>query len=194
MISGYLDEAFIKEASMTTKDDYVFIVRNLPKRLVYQEVPKMVQRIDRDGYSDGTLVPDPSGEKVEALLEGIEESRNGDGSLVFITKREVGKKALEAIDQYIAGTLPRDVVIPKRVPYSMVPQDNRSNPKPKTLIPAIDLPKPDIREEAEVASPPAQAAQPKPSRTLSPEQKAVRVEILRKAREAKAAKQAQQNK
>ena len=49
MITGYLEEAFIKEVT-DSGIDQVFIVRNLPKRLVYQEVAKMVQRIDRDGY------------------------------------------------------------------------------------------------------------------------------------------------
>ena len=190
MITGNIEEVMIKE--MTNSGiDMVYIVRNLPKRLLYREVPKMVQRVDRDGYCDGTMIPDRSGEIVEDLLEGLEVSRNGDGSIVFYTKREIGRSHLEAIDQYIAGTLPRDVVIPKRVPYPAQPGDPRSNPKPKHLIPAIDLPKPIDRVVAAEISPAGNAASEKPSRVLTPEQKAVRVEVLKKAREAKAAKKAQ---
>jgi hypothetical protein len=189
MITGTIDEVMIKE--MTNRGiDMVFIVRNLPKRLIYQEVPKMVQRIDRDGYSDGTLVVDPKGERVEALLDGLEVSRNGDGSIVFNSKRDVCRMAIEAIDQFIAGTLPRDVVVPKRVPYPSQPGDGRSGTIPKHMIPAIDLPKPIERVVAEEISPAGNAASPKPSRVLTPEQKAARVEILRKAREAKAQKEA----
>lgn len=191
MIQGYLDEVLIK-AVTDAGIDMVYIVRNLPKRLLYREVPKMVQRLDRDGYSDGTLTVDPSGEKVEDLLEGLEPSQTDDGSILFYLGREPGKFALEAIDQYIAGTLPRDVAIPKRVPYPMTPGDSRSNPKPKSMIPAIDLPK-DIRVVAAEISLAGNAASPKPTRTLSPEQRAAKSEILKKAREMKAAKIAAQN-
>lgn len=189
MIKGTLDEVFIKE--MTNRGiDTVYIVRNLPKRLIYQEVPRMVQRIDRDGYSDGTLVVDPAGGKDEALLDGLEVSRNGDGSIVFNSKRDVCRMALEAIDQYIAGTLPRDVVVPKRVAYPSQPGDTRSGTIPKHMIPAIDLPKPIEASVVAEISPAGNAASPKPARVLTPEQKAARVEILRKARIAKAEKEA----
>lgn len=189
MITGYLDEVFVK-AVTETGIDMVFIVRNLPKKLIYREVPKMVQRVDRDGYSDGAQVPDPSGEKMEDLLDGLEHSQNDEAILFYVT-REPGKFALQAIDRYIAGTLPRDVAIPLRVPYPMQPGDPRSMPKPKHLIPAIDLPKQIDRAESLEISPATQVASSKPVRTLSPEQKAKKAEILKKARAVKAAKKQQ---
>lgn len=186
MITGTIDEVFIKEVT-DAGIDMVSIVRNLPKKLIYDEVPATVTRYDRDGYTDGTQMVDPSGKKKEALKEGLEYSQTDDGSILFRVSYEPGKIALATIDQYIAGTLPRDVMIPSRVPYPMQKGDTRSMPKPKNLIPAIDLPKPDIRTE-ETVSPVANAASVKPVRTLSPEQKVKRAEILKKAREAKAAK------
>jgi len=190
MITGYLDEVFIKEMN-EAGTDMVYIVRNLPKALIYQEVAKRIPRVDREGYMDGSLTVDPSGAKVEDLKEGLEHSRNGDGSIVFVTKREPGRDALEQIDRYIAGTLPRDVAIPKRVPYPMQVGDMRSMPKPKHMIPAIDLPKPIDREVPKEISPAGNAASPKASRVLTPEQKAKQAEILAKARAARAAKRAQ---
>lgn len=190
MITGTLDEVFIKEVN-DLGTDKVIIVRNLPKKLIYQEVRKMVQRVDRDGYSDGTLVPAPNGAMVEVLLEGLELSRNGDGSIVFNTKREPGRIALAAVDKYIQGTLPRDVLVPERVAYPMQEGDLRAMPKPKHMIPAIDLPKPIDRVVAEEISPAGNAASPKPTRVLSPEQKARRVQILADARAAKKLKEQQ---
>ena len=47
-----IPEVFIKEVANTGVDK-VIIIKNLPKRLIYQKVVKMVQRVDRDGYADG---------------------------------------------------------------------------------------------------------------------------------------------
>ena len=188
MIDGYLDEVFIK-AVTDSGIDMVFILRNLPKKFIYREVPKTVTRYDRDVYTDGTQMVDPSGAMKEELLDGLEHSQTEDGSILVRTGLEPGKTALVAIDRYIAGTLPRDVVIPERVPYPMQVGDPRSNPRPKSMIPAIDLPKSDMRVESPVVSPTVQkAVSTKPTRTLSPEQKAKKAEILKKARAAKAAK------
>jgi len=209
MIEGTIEEVFIKEVA-DTGIDMVMIVRNLPKKLIYREVPVEVTQYDRDGFTDGTQMHDPSGKVKEDLLEGLEHSQTYDKSILFRVSLEPGKLALEAIDRYISGTLPRDVVVPGRVPYPMVPGDPRSMPKPKELIPAIDLPvseKPKTGlTDAEIiakyragqtdiatggvvspiAGQPAVSATPR--RTLSPEQKAKKAEILTKARAAKAAK------
>ena len=99
-----IPEVFIKEVANTGVDK-VIIIKNLPKRLIYQKVVKMVQRVDRDGYADGTLVPDPSGEMVDGLYDHLEHSQSGDGSILFMMHFETARKALEAIDQYISGTL-----------------------------------------------------------------------------------------
>jgi len=189
MIDGYIDEIMIKEISNLFPDK-VIVIRNLPKRLVYEERVKMVSKKDREGYIVDALVPDPKGELVEVLKEGLELSRNGDGSIVFNTRRQVAADALKVIDAYVQGTLPRDVVVPTRVEYSSQRKNMLASPIPRVQVPAIDLPK-ITRAVVDVASPPAKAEPQKPARTLTPDQRARRVEILRKAREARAAKAAQ---
>lgn len=214
MITGNLDSVLIK-AITNTGLDMVFVVRNLPKRLIYTEVPSTDTIYDRDGYTDGTQRVNPSKPLKEVLLEGLSHSQTHDKAILFETGREPGKLALEAIDQYISGTLPRDVVIPKRVPYALAPGDPRSNPKPLDMIPIVDLPmsedvKPVLSSADVIAklqaenetlragvavSPAAEATDApvvsvKPVRTLTPEQKARKVASLAKARAAKAAKKA----
>jgi biopolymer transport protein TolR len=60
-----------------------------------------------------------------------------------------------------------------------------------TVSVPIDLPKPIDREVPKEISPAGNAASPKASRVLTPEQKAKQAEILAKARAARAAKRAQ---
>lgn len=183
-----LKEVFIKELHESGIDQ-VFYVQNLPKRFIYHLVPKMVTRYDRDGYTDGTQVVDPSGEKVDGLLEGLDFSQNGDESIVFPMNRESARKALAAIDAYIAGTLPRDVVSPKRVDYPLDRSNSRSMPKPRTMIPTVVLPvKEDIREATSQVSPEANPSPEKSSRTLTPEQKEAARARMAKARAVKEAK------
>jgi hypothetical protein len=190
MIQGYIDEVMIKEVS-NLRPDRVAIIRNLPRHLIYRETVKMVSKRDRDGYVIDALVPDPEGTIEETLKEGLEFSRNGDGSIVFNTRRQHVADALKAVDAYIQGTLPRDVVVPQRVDYAAQRGNMLASPIPTTQIPAIDLPQID-RVAAEETSPPAKAVSPKPARELNDAAKAKRCAILAKARAAKAAKKASQ--
>lgn len=183
-----LKEVFIKELHESGIDQ-VFVVKNLPKHLIYRRVPKLVQRIDRDGYTDGTLVPDPSGEMVDGLLDGLEFSQNGDGSIVFPMNRETAKTALKAIDAHIVGTLPRDAVIPTRVDYPLDRTNSRSYAKPMSLIPVVELP---IKEAVpSQVSPEAKASPVEPAptkkRKLTEEQRQAARERLARAREIKKA-------
>jgi len=179
-----LSEVFIKEQH-DAGIDLVMIVKNLPKHFIYRKGLKMVQRVDRDGYTDGTLVPDPSGEKVDELLDGLEKSQTDDGSIVF-TQRESAKQALEAIDQFIQGTLPRDILVPKRVPYPLDSTDTRSQPRSKSLIPVVELP--GFKAEVPQVSPEAQAspevsAPLKTRKPLTEQQRIAAKERLARARE-----------
>lgn len=184
-----LPEVFIKEQH-DSGIDQVIIVRNLPKHLIYRKVHKMVQRYDRDGYTDGTLVPDLKGEMVDDLLEGLEHSQTDDGAIVF-THQETAKMALRAIDAYINGTLPRDVVVPKRVAYPVDPTNSRSMPKPKSMVPVIELPvskaeAPQVSPEAQAS--PASSAPIKVRKQLTEQQKIAARERMARAREVRAAK------
>lgn len=179
-----LQEVFIKELHESGIDQ-VFIVKNLPSKFIYRRVPKMVQRVDRDGYVDGTVVVDKSGEMVDALLEGLDHSQNGDGSIVFPMGFEHVRNALKAIDAYISGTLPRDVVIPRRVAYPQDPSNSRSMPLFRSQIPVVELPV--SRAVPSQVSPVAQAAPEKPARTLTEAQKQAARERLALARARKKA-------
>jgi hypothetical protein len=179
-----LQEVFIKELHESGIDQ-VFYVQNLPKKFIYHKVPKMVVRYDRDGYTDGTTVVDPSGEKEDGLLEGLEHSQNGDSSIVFPMSKESARNALLAIDQYISGTLPRDVVIPKRTSYPMDSTNSRSMPKTRNLIPTVILPV--SREPLVEVSPEANPSPSKRSRILTQEQKEAARERMARARAVKAA-------
>lgn len=179
-----LKEVFIKEVN-DTGIDMVFYVTNLPKRFIYTKVPKMVQRYDRDGYTDGTLIPSPTGEKVDGLLDGLEYSLNGDGAIIFNKGRESSREALKAIDAYIAGTLPRDAVIPTRVDYPQDRTDPRSAPKFRGQIPTVELPAPQFKREEPQVSLAASAVPAKASRHFTEEQKQAARERLALAREKK---------
>lgn len=177
-----LNEVLIKEIT-DAGIDKVFYVQNLPKRLIYMKIPKMVTRYDRDGYTDGTQVVDPMGGFVDGLLDGLEHSQCGDQAIHFIMGRETARNALKAVDAYIAGTLPRDVVLPKRVPYPIDPTDSRSAPKFRSEIPSVELP---VFKAALVqVSPETQVSPAKPARSLTAEQKKAASERLARAREIK---------
>lgn len=185
-MSELIPEVFIKEQH-ESGIDRVFFVKNLPKHLIYRKVAKMVQRYDRDGYTDGTLMPDPSGEKVDGLLEGLEHSQTDDGSVVF-SQSESGKNALKAIDAYINGTLPRDVIVPGRVDYPLDPSNSRSMPKSRSLIPVIELPvskaaSSQVSPETNVS--PVEPAPTKKKRQLTEQQRNAARERLARAREIK---------
>ena len=185
-----LNEVFVKEVN-EAGIDRVVVLKNVPRRLFYRWVPKMVQRVDRDGYTDGTMAVDPSGEKVEALLEGMSNSRNGDGSIVVDTKFETGRAALKAIRAYVNAAFPRDVVLPEWTNYPIDPTNSRSMPKPKSMIPVIELPtKEDIKAESPVVSPEGNTSPQAPAimrtrKPMSEEAKKAAGERLAKAREMK---------
>jgi hypothetical protein len=183
----YLDEVFIK-AMVDSGIDQVLIVKNLPKHLIYTWAPAQVIRYDRDGYTDGTKMSDPSGKMVEVLKEGLSLSQTKDGAVVFNCGLESGKLALAAITRYIESTLPRDVAVPKMIPYPVDPTDTRSAPKEREDIPVADLPKAS-KEAVSQVSPAAETAPESPS--LISDTSAKRREALAKARAAKAAKKAQ---
>ena len=170
--------------------DMVIRVKNLPKHLLYTKAPKMVTRYDRDGYTDGTLVSDPSGEQVDALHEGLSPDQTIKDCVVFNCGLESGKTRLTTIERFISGTLPRDVVVPTKVPYPVDPTDMRSAGRSMEDIPLVELPAliTDSRVASLEVSPAAETAPPKRTLTLSEEQKAKKREILAKARAAKAAK------
>lgn len=178
-----LDEVLIKEVAEDGIDK-VYILKNLPKRFIYTKVPKMVQRVDRDGYKDGTIVPDPSGEMVDGLVDGLEHSQTRDRSILFLMGTEPGRNAMAAVDAYVAGTLPRDIVLPKRVPYPIDPTDMKSQPRMREDIPVVELPIPEekISRELPQVSPEAEASPAKQPRVLSEAEKERRRESLAKAR------------
>ncbi len=182
-----LKEVLIKELH-ESGIDMVFYVQNLPKKFIYHKVPKMVQKYDRDGYTDGTLVVDPDGELVDGLLDGLEVSLNGDDSIVFPMGRETAKNAMFAIDAFIAGTLPRDVVLPRRVAYPLDPTNALSTPKTRSLIPTVVLPA--LRAETNQVSPEVKASLDKPARTLTAEQKEAARARMARARAVKLAQMA----
>lgn len=177
-----IKEVFIKELHESGIDQ-VYYVQNLPKKFIYHKVPKMVQRIDRDGYSDGTLIVDKSGETIDALLDGLEYSLNGDGAILFPMGKETARNALKAIDAHIAGTLPRDIVLPKRVAYPVDPTDSRSTPRSRASIPTVELPT--SRVAATQVSPEALVSPERPTRVFTEAQKQAARERLAQAREKK---------
>ena len=144
MVEGYLKEVLIKECGDMLHDK-VIVVENLPKRLLYEETIKMVPHVDRDGYKDGTMVPDPKGEMVETLKPGIEKSLNGDDGFLFWKGNQESQERLKDIDRYIDGTLPRDIRPPSRIPYAQQVGNTASNPIQYRNIPRIVLSVPDER-------------------------------------------------
>lgn len=148
-----LKEVLIKECGNMLHDK-VFVVENLPKKFLYEKTVKMIQRVTENGYRDGTMVADPSGEIVETLYPGIEKSIQGDGGFLFWTTDRESLDRLRDIDRYIERVLPRDVRVPKRVPYAQSVGDPNSPPMPYHMIPRVTLP---------LILPPSASAQPAPS-------------------------------
>jgi hypothetical protein len=165
-----LKNVLIKEAA---GPDKVFIVDNLPKRLLYHRVTKMQYdwQKDRDYPAfkdvDGKRVF--TGEKVDELLPGIEHSLTGDGGYVFFTALNAAKEALERIDDYIKATMPPGTTIEKRVFYSSQPGNLTAGPKPLDQIPRVALPEPATSPTAaaEVSSPSVSSVSPAPAAALA---------------------------
>lgn len=134
-----IKEVLIKECGNMFHDK-VFIVENLPKKFIYQKTIKMVPRIDRDGYKDGTLTPDPKGEQEDTLLPGIEMSQTGDGALMFWNGTLESQERLKDIDKFIERSMPRDSRIPARIQYAQRVGDAASGPIPYSQIPRVTIP------------------------------------------------------
>jgi hypothetical protein len=186
----YLDEVLIKEVT-EAGIDRVFFVQNLPKHFIYRKVQPLITRYDRDGYTDGTQIPDLKAEPIDGLLDGLEMSPNRDGAVCFYINREASRLALQAIDAYISGTLPRDIKAPVRVPYPIDPTDFRSPARMREDIPLIELPMDDddqVSRTAPQVSPGAKAPLAKPVRVLSEAEKQRRRDALAKARAVKNAR------
>lgn len=161
-----LKDVLIKDSAGLDK---VFIVDNLPARLLYRKAKRMM--IDyTDSMNRQLLVPAfevtekgtkrQTNELVDELLPGIERSDNGDGSYVFNTDYNESRNALNAIDRYIASAVPAVERIPERVNYAAQPGNPNSAPLARHLIPRVVLP--------ELVSPPAlAAAQVQPTLALS---------------------------
>lgn len=97
----YIDrKVLIKEAG-AGYHDRVFIVKGLPRDLLFGENGK--------------------------LLPGIQKSATGDGSFVFDTMRE-SRERLAIIDQYIASVYPNNLPIPKRIYNADQVGESRSGP------------------------------------------------------------------
>ena len=189
-IKEVLDEVFVKEVRENGVD-YVSFVKNVPRTFIYQQTPKMIMKRDKEGYAEGHMVPAIPQQLEWTLKEGLEHSLNGDSSIVFQVKYEPGKRALQELDDYIDRMIDRDQVVPDRLPYPLDPKDPRSNPRPKDMIPHIDLPLSPIRRDAVELISPAVASVPasvRPSRHFSVDKKEKMRENLKKARAARGLK------
>jgi hypothetical protein len=179
-----LDQVLVREQRQNGID-YVMYIKNLPRHLIYQQVPKMVTRYDRDGYTDGTQAVDPSGEKVWALLPGLSYSPTFEKSIMFDANQEVGRTALKALDTYVNAKFPRDIVLPERVAFPQDITDGRSNPIPLDRIPVLELP---ALRASDTVSSATEVAPLKKSRNLTDEQRVAMAARLAKARAARKAK------
>jgi hypothetical protein len=154
----FVKDVLIKEAR---GHDYVFIVDNLPKQLLFTQVLKTVFvpnhavdfMPDRPKISaaytlrDADAPDEPknrrlTGETVDQLLEGIEKSPTGDGGYVFHVENINSRQRLLEIDAYIKKCHAIGAVIPTRVPYAAVKGSMSSGPKPLSDLPRVELPGP----------------------------------------------------
>lgn len=154
----YLKDVLIKESR---GHDYVFIVDNLPKSLLYTQGLKTVFvpghavdfMPDRPKVSAAYVLRDPeapdepknrrlTGEMVDLLLEGIERSATGDGGYVFFYENVNARQRLAEIDAYIKKCHAIGATIPARIPYAAVKGSMTSGPKPLSDLPRVELPGP----------------------------------------------------
>lgn len=190
-----LKEVLVKEWGNMFHDK-VFIVENLPKKFLYEKTVKMVPRTNKEGWTDGTMVPAPGGELVETLYNGIERSPTGDGGFMFWNNHAESLARLKDIDRYIEHSLPRDSRLVARVPYAQMVGEKNSPPMGYHMIPRVTLPlkeepKEDFRPSpASVVSAPSQTSPQKPDgRIWNEERKEAYRQRMAKARAAKANKE-----
>lgn len=136
-----LKEVLLKQVANKLHDK-VLIVENLPSRFLYEQTRKMIQRIDRDGYPDGTQVVDPSGELVWTLRPGLAKSQNGDGGIVFDMMERESKDRLADITRFIEMSYSRDQRIPEFIDNAQQIGNPMTGPLPYFQIPKVTLPAP----------------------------------------------------
>lgn len=134
-MEGVFKEVIIKEVSEFGGVDKVFIVENLPKKFLVQEVAE--KKNVRIGKGDVEEVP--TGKMIEVPLARIERNAK-DGSFVFFTEYNEARERLADIDRYIETSTPRDQRVPKRVPNSTDLSSTRAYPLQKEEMPRVSLP------------------------------------------------------
>lgn len=122
----YIDKKVLIKEIGRGYHDKVFMVKGIPKDLLFTE--------------SGNLQP------------GIIKSQTGDGAFVFDVTRE-SRERLELVDRYIASVYPRSLPAPKRIYNAQQPGDPRSAPltldllegnfKEQFRVPFVDLPVPE---------------------------------------------------
>lgn len=197
MVEGVLKEVLIKECGNSFHDK-VFVVENLPKKFLFEKTAKLIPVVDKEGFKDGSVAPDPSGEMIETLYPGIEKSATGDGGYVFWMESEDAKQRLQDIDRYIDRTLPRDARLVRRVLYAQLVGESSSPPMPYHQIARVVLPAPELELQPAPAThfprteaPESLARKTDKRKTMSPERLAkLRANIAKAQAARKAALQA----
>lgn len=136
-----LKEVLLKKCGNRIHDQ-VLIVENLPRKFLFEETRKLVPKKDREGWLDGTMTVDPSGEMVWTLYPGIERSQSGDGGFIFWTNEQESDGRLKDIMRYIDGVFPRDQRLPSFVDNAQLRGEMNTGPIPYNLVPRISLPAP----------------------------------------------------
>lgn len=192
-------EVLVKKCG-NRRHDQVMVIENLPRKFLFEQTRKMIQRIDRDGYPDGTMVVDPSGALIWTLYQGIEKSQTGDGGYLFWVGDQESENRLKDIMRYVDMSFPRDQRIPEFVDNAQMRGESNTGPIPYNMIPRLTLPIPETPKAPE--PPPLRPAPvpeiPVPSQ-VSPQAPAGRIRSeeklaamrarMQKARDARKAKE-----
>lgn len=125
--------------------DKIIIIENLPKKFLFEKTRKMIVQRDREGFTDGTMMVDPSGEMIETLRPGIEKSQTGDGGLVFFSMDQESMTRFADIMRYIEVNFSRDHRIPSFVDNAQQIGNPATGPLPYSQIPRIQLPAPIVQ-------------------------------------------------
>lgn len=194
-----LREVLIKKCGNRLHDQ-VLIIENLPRKFLYEQTRKLVPRVDRDGWMDGTMQVSPDKELIWTLYPGIELSQTGDGGYCFWSENQESANRLKDIMRYVDASFPRDQRLPEFVDNAQVRGESNTGPIINSQIPRIALP-----VEAKVSPAPAPVLSTSPRVTsqepsgifkvdkrsqVSPERKEQMRINLAKAREARKAKAA----
>lgn len=134
-----LKEVLIKKCGNRLHDQ-VLIIENLPRKFLYEQTRKMVPRVDRDGWMDGTMQVSPDKELVWTLLTGIDKSQAGDGGYCFWMGDQESENRLKDIMRYVEGVFPRDQRIPVFVDNAQLRGEANTGPIALSQIPRVSLP------------------------------------------------------